>query len=418
MNPPQRRLTTYAVAAFVFLFILCLVCRYALRETSSSARQEPPTIEPARPEPRQAALPDLASPEELQPQTPASQPENVAVTNAAALYRQAFALYAALSKDEKGILADWRTNVDASVEAELCEKIRPICDIMHKATAVTNCDWGVEPITIDSQLPHLNPAHAVSRAAIWNAAHCRREDRPGAAEDVLSTLQLGRSVSHSALIGSLVDMAIQGIAESYVAANIGMFRGSESQRLSVLLTDPAYKKVPAVAMEQEATISESLIAKMAALPADEFQRVYSELVKEETPTDQPGEGMSEMDRAAVLANLQQVVESQRALARALASGSADEYYAWLQQRDELEQSNPLAKTFLTFDKYVERADRAAINRAFVEAGLAVEQEGPSALQSHPDPSTGQPFVYTETFDGFDLQSGFKTNGVPLKMQFK
>jgi hypothetical protein len=54
----------------------------------------------------------------------------------------------------------------------------------------------------------------------------------------------------------------------------------------------------------------------------------------------------------------------------------------------------------------------------VVAALAVAQDGPSELQSHLDPSTGQPFVYTETADGFDLQSGFQTNGVPLKMQFK
>ena len=417
MDQSQKRLITYAVAAIVVLFILFVVCRLALREPSTSTQQEPPKTEPTKPLPRQTS-PDFLASDDQPSEPPVNQAEESVVTNAAQIYRQAFALYNALSKDEKGLLVDWRTNVDSSVEAELCEKMRPICDLMHQATAVTNCDWGVEPITIDSQLPHLNPAHAVSRAAIWNAAHCRREDRPGAAEDVLSTLQLGRSVSHSALIGSLVYMAIQGIAESYVATNIGMFRGSESQRLSVLLTDPAYKKVPAVAMEQEATISESLIAKTAALPADEFQRVYSELVKEETPTDQPGEGMPEIDRAAVLANLQQVVESQRALAKALASGSSDVYEEWLQQRDELEQSNPLAKTFLTFDKYVERADRSAVNRALAVAGLAVAEEGASALQSHPDPVTGQPFVYTETADGFELQSGFQTNGVPLKMQFK
>jgi hypothetical protein len=107
------------------------------------------------------------------------------------------------------------------------------------------------------------------------------------------------------------------------------------------------------------------------------------------------------------------------LAKALASGSAGEYEAWLQQRSELEQSNPLAKTLLSpCEKYVDRMDRGAVNRALVEAGLAVAQDGPSAIQSHPDPSNGQPFVYTETLDGFELQSSFKTNGVPLKMQFK
>jgi hypothetical protein len=348
-----------------------------------------------------------------------NQSEISTVTNAAVLYRQAFALYAALSKDEKGILADWRTNVEASVEAELCEKMRPICDLMHQATVVTNCDWGAEPLTYDTKLPHLNPARAVSRAAIWNAAHCRQNDVPGASEDVLSTLQLGKSVSTSALIGSLVDMAIQGTAESYVSANIGLFRGSEAQRLASMLADPAYETVPSRAMEQGASMTERSLAKLASLPTDEFKKQFSKLVYGEAPIDQSGQEVLEMDRAVVLADLQQVADSQRNLARALASGSTDEYDVWAQQNNDLLESNPLAKVIMPwYDQYLNRADRAAINRAFVEAGLAVAQDGPSALSSHLDPSTSQPFIYTETSDGFELQSGFKTNGVPLKMQFK
>jgi cell division septation protein DedD len=333
------------------------------------------------------------------------------VTNAATLYRQAFALYGALSKDEKGILVDWRTNVDASVEAELCEKMRPICDLMHKATAVTNCDWGIEPLTYDSKLPHLNPARAVSRATIWNAAHCRANDAPSASEDVLSTLRLGKSVSSSALIGSLVDVAIQGIAESYLAANIGLFRVAEGKRLSASLSDLIYVGEPSLAMEQEASMVERFVPKLASMPPEELEKNISQLLD--------GQNASEMDRAALLVGFQQIVDSQRALAKVLASGSTDEYEAWQQSSAELQNSNPLAKGFLAaYERVVDKWDRAAINRAFVEAALAVAEEGASALQSHPDPSNGQPFVYTETSDGFQLQSGYKTNGVTLTMQFK
>jgi hypothetical protein len=54
----------------------------------------------------------------------------------------------------------------------------------------------------------------------------------------------------------------------------------------------------------------------------------------------------------------------------------------------------------------------------VVAGFAVMQNGTEALQSHPDPVTGQPFVYTETADGFELQSGYQFKGAPLKLSFK
>jgi hypothetical protein len=126
-----------------------------------------------------------------------------------------------------------------------------------------------------------------------------------------------------------------------------------------------------------------------------------------------------MDQSQKRISAYAVADSQRALAKALASGSTDEYEAWQQSSAELQNSNPLAKGFLAaYDRVVDKWDRAAVNRAFVEAGLAVAEEGTSALSSHLDPSTEKPFVYTETSDGFELQSGFKTNGVPLKMQFK
>jgi hypothetical protein len=41
-----------------------------------------------------------------------------------------------------------------------------------------------------------------------------------------------------------------------------------------------------------------------------------------------------------------------------------------------------------------------------------------ALQSYSDPASGQPFVYTETADGFELQSAYQVYGKPMTMQFK
>ena len=35
-----------------------------------------------------------------------------------------------------------------------------------------------------------------------------------------------------------------------------------------------------------------------------------------------------------------------------------------------------------------------------------------------DPATGQPFTYTPMSDGFELQSGYKINGEPVKLRFK
>jgi hypothetical protein len=378
MNQSQRRIATCAIAVVVVLFILVLIVRYALREAPTSTQQEPPRTEPTKSLPRQTT-PDFAATDNQPTEAPVSQPEESIVTNAATLYRQAFALYGALSKDEKGILGDWQTNVDSSVEAELCARMRPICDILHKATAVTNCDWGIEPLTFDTKLPHLSPARAVSRAAIWNAAHCRGNNVTTATDDVLSVLRLGKSVSHTAIIGCLVDMAIQGLARSYVTTNLDSLPGAEGQRLSAAFSDATYEAEPSLAMEQEAGMVDHLAVQLVSMPADEFEKNISQMLD--------GENAPKMDRATALANFQQVADLEHDLARVLASGSADKYEAWLKEATELQEVNPIAKALIPSPRFVERAQSAAVQRSMVVAALAVAQDGPSELQSHLDPST-------------------------------
>ncbi|HUK83531.1 MAG TPA: hypothetical protein VLZ12_12970 [Verrucomicrobiae bacterium] len=403
----KGRNTGFAFAGVVVLLILILLGRYALREIPP----EPTTAqtEAAKPELQRRAR--STSPHaELTDETPASQLEESAVTNAATLYRLAFALYDALSKEEKALLTSWPTNINATVEAELCNKIRPICDIMHQAVAVTNCDWGVEPLTLETPLRFLTSARNLARTAAWSAAHCHSNDPTLAAEDVLSTLQLGQHVSQVAIIGCLVDIAIQGISFYSMASNLNSFRGEDAQRLAAAIADSSYAQAPARAMEQEAAMLDRRVAEWASLSPDEFKNIEFNGM----------DGPLEIDQAAALAVLQQIADSERQLAKALASGSEAEYQAWLRESDELQQSNSLAKLFLAgYDRFVDKVQRATITREMTIAALAVVDAGTDALMSHPDPATGQPFVYTPTADGFELQSGYQlTNGVPLKMQFK
>ncbi|HVM60476.1 MAG TPA: hypothetical protein VMV72_06360, partial [Verrucomicrobiae bacterium] len=195
MNTPSKKSWAYllAVVALCFLAFLYLL---ALRQSPPPPNQPAATV-PLAKTPAQREAPAFEPPAESTKEEVARRTDNSTVTNAADLYRQAFALYAALTNDEKSILGDWRTNVDASVEAELCEKIRPICDLMHQASAVTNCDWGIGPITFDTRLQHFPASRKIAQAALWSAAHCRSNDVTGAAVDALSILRLGRSISQT-----------------------------------------------------------------------------------------------------------------------------------------------------------------------------------------------------------------------------
>jgi hypothetical protein len=116
MNASQKKMAGYTLGGIVVLVLIVFLGRQALRETPP----EPTTAqtESVKPEPRRR-VPPISHSAELPVETPASQAEALAVTNAATLYRQAFALYDALPENEKELLRDWRTNVDASVETEL-----------------------------------------------------------------------------------------------------------------------------------------------------------------------------------------------------------------------------------------------------------------------------------------------------------
>src|SRR5208283_2376711 len=197
----------------------------------------------------------------------------------------------------------------------------------------------------------------------------------------------------------LVDMALQGLAWSYVAENLARFQGLDAQRLAAAFNDPAYEAAPSRAMEQEADRADNAAAKLAAMPAAEAEAEFSNSAQEVAkfvdgyPTN--------LDQASILAAYKQIADSERQLAGALASSSENDYETWLESSTDLQASNPLAKGLLeSVDGFLDKVQGAEVNRALIVAGLAVAQAGANALPSYPDPSSGQPFVYTETADGF------------------
>jgi hypothetical protein len=414
MNESSKKMGLYVLGGVVVLCLFITLGWFALHEEQSPLDQQPAKVEPAKQQVRQ--LPPAFDPvDDVSNETLTNQPDASASTNAAVTYRRAFDLFDALTKEQKDIVRDWRTNVDAAVEAELCDKLRPICELMHQASAVTNCDWGVDPKTFGPKLSDLNGARNAARAAIWSGAHCRSNDVTRATDDAVSALQLGRQISRSAVIGCLVDMAVQGITSSYVTQNLGLFRGANGVRLAAAFDDPAYQEAPSRAMEQEADSLDRLVKKLSSLPADEAEKELSGWygMSDADP--------SKMSRDLVLAQFKQVADSERELAKALASRSEDGYQSWLQHSTELQTSNPLAKEMLSaYDVFVAKVWRNEVNRAMVVAGLAVAENGTEALEAHPDPASGKPFQYTKTDDGFELQSSYvdKFIDTPMNVRFK
>lgn len=412
MNPSQSKTARYVIAALCGLMVLLVIVWLALRESPP-----PPDLPPVQAI-TSSRIP-LVAPDNPAPQgVPTNQVAESALipTNAATIYRQAFAIYDALSKEDKDLIGNWRTNVDASVAADLCEKIQPICDLMHQAAAATNCDWGLEqPITSMTLLPHLSPCRNLARAALWSVAHCRTNDPSAAVDDLVATSRLGQNVSSPPmLIGHLVDLAIQGMVIDSVTAHASTLVSAGDTRLVEQLNDRNYDEGLRRAIEQQADITAREADRLAALPPEEMKRQLEGI---QSFADDPSRFQS-LEPAQVIADIRQAAELRGQFAKALGLPEA-EYRAWLTSLDEAGKANPFVGLYVTpLDQAVTKTQAMTVKSAMAVAGLAVTQDGTDALQTHPDPSTGQPFAYKQTPDGFELESSFQVSQKPLSLSFK
>ncbi len=411
MDQSQSRTIRYAVAGFCGLALLLLLGWLVLRENASTSDQSVgvATVTPSAP----PATPLFTPDEEVSRKTPTNQVAEV-VTNAATIYRQAFALFDALSKEEKDLIRGGATNVDASVAAELCGKIQPICDLMHQAAAVSNCDWGVEqPITVTTRFPYLQSSRDLARAAVWSVAHCRTNDPSSAVDDLIATSRLGQNVSSPAtVIAHLVNLAIQGLVVESAAGHASLLASTGDTRLAELLNDANYVEGLRRAYVENAGEITRIADELAALPPEEAMRELMQV-----GDDGSASRIQSMGPAQAIADIRQVTELERQFANALELPE-DQYQDWMTGLEAVRSTNPFVDMLFTPTRVVDKTQAMTVQSTMAAAGLAIMQDGPDALQSHPDPSTGQAFTYTETDDGFTLESTFQLNGKSVKLSFK
>jgi len=399
----------YVVPGLCGLALLLVIAWFALRKTPPPAPDLPPiraiTVSPHAP----FFAPDNAEPPEAPTNRVTRSP--VIAMNAALIYGRASAIYDALSQEQKSLLDNWRTNVDSSVAAELCGKILPICELMHQATVVTNCDWGLgQPITFKTLLPHLDPCRKLARAAVWSAAHCRTGDPSALVADLAATSQLGQNASSSALIGHMIDLSMQQMVIDSVAEHASVLATAGDPRLGEFLNGASYDEALRRALEQEANILGETADRLAALPPEEAAR--------ELTMGNDSAQISSTGLAQYIAQMRQAAELQAQYAKASELTDA-QYQAWLTNLDEAAKTNPIVAMFVSsLGLATDKTQAMKIRSAMAAAGLAVMQNGTDALQSHPDPTTGQPFAYRQTPNGFELESTFQVAQKPLSLSFK
>jgi hypothetical protein len=401
------RTIRYAAVGVGILALLIILGWFALRETPPGETSAEIVNMPAR----VSVTPPTLPAEDTTRESVAVPTGDVTPTNAAVLYRQAFALYDALSTEQQDFILDPKTNIDSSARTELCEKIRPICDLMHQASVLADCDWGVGPLTYATKTTYRGQAHQAAKLVIWSATHCHSNGATATADDVLSVLQLGRRLSLAGESDCIIDMAMQHLVMSSIAPNLSSFGDFDRQRLAAALGNPAYDEAPHLAMEQELDMLENFATKLTS-PA-ELEKVLTEVYD--------GRSIPEVNRDAALMWATQLTEFERDAVVALASPWSKESEALQRRYEELEahgHGTGIQWLLPDYDLLLRMTRLTALERAMVVAALSVVQGGSAALQNYPDPATGNPFTYTETSDGFELQSVYEANGRPVHLKFK
>jgi hypothetical protein len=409
MNQSQSRTIRYAAAGLGVLALLLIIWWFTLRESPAPS----PELPPLRAVTVSSHVPLFTPSNALRETSTKTIIESVPIpTNAATIYQQAFTLYDALSQEQKGLIGNWRTNVDASVSAELCAKIQPICDLMHQAAAATNCDWGLGPIIYTSLLPHFNPCRNLARATVWSAAHCRTDDPSAAVDDLVAASRLGQNVALTpVLLGHLFNLSIQQTVIDSATMQAGTLAGDS--RLAQLFNDANYDEELRRVIEQEANISDRTADAISTMSPELMMRMVNAFHSTDTSVQLPP-----MEPTEVSADLRQIADLQRQYAQTLELPDAD-YREWLSSLDAIRKTNPFVEEFLSaMEVNITKTQTMTVYSAMAAAGAAVMQDGPDALQSHLDPSTDEPFSYKPTPSGYDLESSFQFKGKPLKLSFK
>ncbi len=153
----------------------------------------------------------------------AQEPVSVAVTtNAADIYRRAFAAMPELSKDEEKLMQGQASPADP---AALSEKLAPALELYRTAARMPQCSWGVsmekQTMTFQAMLPHLQPLNTLAGAAAWEGERVRNND-PAAFvawhEDAL------RSASHAGdgwpLVSGLIEAAMRHRSLDALSTNL------------------------------------------------------------------------------------------------------------------------------------------------------------------------------------------------------
>ncbi|HEX4084350.1 MAG TPA: hypothetical protein VHY22_05530 [Chthoniobacteraceae bacterium] len=324
--------------------------------------------------------------------------------NAADLYRNAAALYAQLTDKEKALLRRPRKELSADEAAALYAKLQPIMDLLRAARAANYFDWGAGPMTPASDIgARFQMERNLSTMALWESDYRFQDDPAGAVSDLAALEAMGRDGVDS-MLGLMVMDSNHGSIVNLLAQNAGSLGSAAGADLSELLSAASVQQSFQGGLNAEAAMAQAMMDDYNN-PATRGQSFVQSLVKQNGVTPPAN------------AEVQWVTQTEQALANSLQEPNAQFQQWWSQQLSQA-STMPFANQILpSLDGVRTKTQASLVQNAMLQAGIALVQNDQAAFQTILDPTTGQPFIYVQTTNGFQLGSTMQVGGKPVTMTF-
>jgi hypothetical protein len=326
-----------------------------------------------------------------------------------------------LDKQQEKMLEDWnKTRLDAAA-LKLLDASETSLLNLHRGAKLPRCDWSLDyEDGIWLPLPHLHKGLKLARLAALHARHEFEQDRfQEGVEDLADVLVLARRLDVDPfLISGLVRYRIESIAIEALAAHLPRFDAAAFKTLSARLDKfPVGVTVRDKLLAEKKIMIESIIKTLQEAekkPGGSWRKAFKMIIEmgegqDTTPS------IESLDQAVKLLEDLAPVYDQLAKLVALPKEEYDAQYPEFIKKATA--ANPLAGTFLpVVDKLSVAGERR--NQAqmlLLKAALAVAQGGPNKVKDFKDPFGKGPFEYRAFDNGFELKSKLLYRDQPVTL---
>jgi len=346
--------------------------------------------------------------------------------NPALLYWQAFSIYPVLTNAEAKLLIE-PNNGSPEARARLAARFENSFKLIDRAAQSTApCDWGVDLADgPEAFVPNVAKIRTGANAAVLRAQVALSEGRDeDAVRNLLSIVAMARHTAvQGTLVQAMIQVAIEDMAYTFAAANIGNFDAAAVSTLERQLASAPGRKSVADAMQfEKQCFFEWFVKQMEqiraahagneAAAAAAVKTLWSRLFSDKSFPDLWAQaGQSSEGLIAYCAKTEILYDE---LLRFTSASPAELKPAGNEMRERLDASgNILAQTITPNIVRARSKEMETVARLeMVRAAIAFKLRGGVGFRSVHDPFGNGPFAMTQQSEGFELRSrladyGFK-----------